>query len=81
VAGTGTIDADGKVGPIGGIQQKIAAAASSGASVFLVPADNCDELAGLQTDIRLVRVASLREAIDALRDLRQGDTAALPRCR
>ena len=43
VAGTGTIDADGKVGSIGGITHKIVAAHDAGASVFLVPADNCDE--------------------------------------
>ena len=38
VAGTGTIDADGKVGPIGGIQQKIVGARDDGAELFLVPA-------------------------------------------
>ena len=43
VAGTGTIDADGKVGPIGGITHKMLAAHEAGATVFLVPADNCDE--------------------------------------
>ena len=43
VAGTGTIDPEGKVGPIGGIQQKIAAARDTGADLFMVPPDNCDE--------------------------------------
>ena len=43
VAGTGTITADGKVGPIGGITHKMVAAQDAGATVFLVPADNCDE--------------------------------------
>ena len=42
IAGTGTITPAGKVGPIGGIQQKIAAARDAGAELFLVPADNCD---------------------------------------
>ena len=37
VAGTGTIDAQGRVGPVGGIAQKVAAASAAGASVMLVP--------------------------------------------
>ena len=41
VAGTGTIDERGRVGPIGGIQQKIVAAADAGAKIFLVPPGNC----------------------------------------
>ena len=42
VAGTGTIDERGRVGPIGGIQQKIVAAADAGAKIFLVPPANCE---------------------------------------
>ncbi|KEZ49973.1 SepM family pheromone-processing serine protease [Metabacillus indicus] len=37
IAGTGTIDDNGKVGPIGGISQKIVAADKSGADIFLAP--------------------------------------------
>ena len=44
VAGTGTIDQSGAVGPIGGIQQKLYGAKSAGAEWFLAPADNCDEV-------------------------------------
>ncbi len=42
VAGTGTHrpETDASA-PIGGIQQKIVAAADAGAELFLVPADNC----------------------------------------
>ncbi len=36
IAGTGTID-DGKIGPIGGIQQKIVAADKAGAEMFFAP--------------------------------------------
>ncbi|QDP96469.1 PDZ domain-containing protein [Microlunatus elymi] len=80
VAGTGTITADGVVGPIGGIQQKIAAASSSGATIFLVPASNCADLAGLHTDLNLIKVASLEDAITAMDDVADGHTTALPRC-
>src|SRR4051794_22055307 len=43
IAGTGTIDDSGQVGPIGGIQQKIIAARAAGATVFMTPAANCAE--------------------------------------
>ncbi|MBU2072821.1 MAG: PDZ domain-containing protein, partial [Actinobacteria bacterium] len=56
VAGTGTIDLDGNVGPIGGIQQKIAGAERDGAELFLVPAANCVDALGVDDgDPRLVR--------------------------
>lgn len=82
VAGTGTIDPNGQVGSIGGIQQKIAGAERAGASVFLVPADNCPDLAGLRTDMSLVKVGTLHETVTALERIDQGgaDAAGLPRC-
>jgi PDZ domain-containing protein len=68
IAGTGTIDPDGAVGPIGGITDKVVAAEHVGASVFLVPADNWAELQGMDTgDMRLVKVGSFDEALEALR--------------
>jgi PDZ domain-containing protein len=80
VAGTGTMSADGTVGAIGGIQEKIGAAASAGATTFLVPAANCQDLAGLNTDLRLIKVSDLQDAITALDHLNAGDKAAIPRC-
>lgn len=79
VAGTGTIDADGAVGPIGGIPYKLVAAREAGATIFLVPADNCAEAASNVPDgLRLVRVTSLDEAIDSLDSLSNGGEA--PSC-
>ena len=46
VAGTGTITPDGAVGPIGGIGQKMVGARSGGATMFLAPAANCDDVVG-----------------------------------
>ena len=68
IAGTGTIDVDGNVGEIGGIQQKIAGAYGDGARTFLVPAANCAEAAGssLADDVELIKVATLDQAVDAL---------------
>ena len=57
IAGSGTIAADGLVGPIGGIQQKLRGARDAGATVFLVPTDNCEDAAGAGVEgLRLVRV-------------------------
>lgn len=80
IAGTGEIDDQGKVSPIGGIQFKMAAARAAGATVFLVPADNCAE-AKSQTPagLRLVRVTSIDDAVTALKALRVGSDA-VPGC-
>jgi Lon-like protease len=73
VAGTGTITQEGAVGPIGGIPFKMAAARAAGATVFMVPADNCTEAASTAPDgLQLVRVATLADAISGLDALRAG---------
>lgn len=81
VAGTGTITPDGKVGPIGGIQQKIAAARDAGALLFLVPADNCDGIGGVDTgDMRLARATTLGAAVDTLAAWTDDHDTDLPTC-
>jgi len=81
VAGTGTIDPDGKVGPIGGIQQKVAAARDAGAELFLVPSANCREALGADNgDMRLVRAATMHDAVDALETWVDHPDADLPSC-
>jgi PDZ domain-containing protein len=78
IAGTGTIDAAGTVGPIGGIQLKMVAARDIDAELFLVPADNCAEaLEAPQPGLVLARVADLDDALDALADHRAGRTPEL----
>ncbi|MDM4720631.1 PDZ domain-containing protein [Micromonospora sp. WMMA1363] len=77
IAGTGTIDDDGRVGPIGGIAQKLVGARDAGATAFLVPADNCAEaVRNPQPDLPLLRVATLDDALHALQALRAGDHPA-----
>lgn len=83
VAGTGTIDAEGAVGAIGGIQQKIVAAADVGAGTFLVPADNCEAARGAgvgDDEIRLARVETMTDAVDALEALAANPEAEVPSC-
>ena len=80
VAGTGTMEvADDKatVGPIGGILLKMIAARDAGATVFLVPADNCTEaLTQIPQGLQLARVGTLDEAMQALTTLSQGGVPA-----
>ena len=81
IAGTGTVDVTGAVGPIGGIRQKLAGAARDGATWFLAPADNCDEVVGHVPDgLRVVEVATLHEAREAMVAIGAGDGDDLPTC-
>jgi Lon-like protease len=80
IAGTGTIDSSGNVGAIGGVQQKMAGARKAGATVFLVPKDNCAEALGaVPHGLRLVKVSTLSGAIDAIKQIRDGGTN-VPSC-
>ncbi len=79
IAGTGTIDADGGVGPVGGVPLKTQAAARDGATVFLVPKAECsDARVDLPDGLRLIPVTDLDSALSALRALDDG--APVPSC-
>jgi Lon-like protease len=81
VAGTGTIDGSGKVGEIGGIQQKIAGARGDGAQLFLVPPANCaDALTSDHGSMRLAKAATLKQAIAEVRAWGKDHNAPLPQC-
>lgn len=81
VAGTGTIDDKGKVGPIGGIEMKTVGARDKGAQYFLTPADNCKAAAkDTPSGLTLVKVNTIEDALGALKDIRTGKTSALPKC-
>jgi PDZ domain-containing protein len=79
IAGTGTLDFTGKIGAIGGIKLKMIGARDHGATVFLVPKDNCaDALQRPPAGLQLVKVDTLHGALDALREIRAGQPA--PTC-
>jgi PDZ domain-containing protein len=79
IAGTGEITANGVVGPIGGIQQKMAGARAAGATVFLTPAANCPDTVGaVPQGMRLIKVATLGDAVRGLKALRSG--GSVPSC-
>jgi Lon-like protease len=73
IAGTGEIEANGTVEPIGGIQQKMAGARAAGATIFLTPAANCPNTVGaVPAGMRLIKVSSLAGAIASLDALKAG---------
>ena len=81
VAGTGTIDGDGRTGPIGGIQQKIAGAEEAGARLFMVPVGNCPDTTDIDSgDMRLVRVDTMHDAVAAIKTWVDDPDATLPTC-
>lgn len=69
IAGTGTIACDGEVGPIGGIEQKIAAAEQHEAEVFLAPAANFDAAEGAADEIEVVSISRFDDAVEYLEGL------------
>ncbi|MFJ9146987.1 S16 family serine protease [Streptomyces sp. NPDC102270] len=80
IAGTGTIDADGTVGAVGGVALKTQAAKRDGATVFLVPEEECsDARAELPKGLRLIPVTSLKGAVSALTVLESGK-GSVPAC-
>lgn len=81
IAGTGTMSVDGLVGPIGGIQQKLYGAERDGATWFLAPDANCNEVVGNVPDgLEVTAVGTLEEALDAVVAIGEGATDALPAC-
>ncbi|WP_314906329.1 PDZ domain-containing protein [Propionibacterium acidifaciens] len=80
VAGTGTIEANGTVGAVPAVAEKMRGAEQDGAQIFLVPAANCSDAAGGATDMELVRVAKLSDAVSSLDALAQGHPETVPRC-
>ena len=80
IAGTGTIDAAGKVGAVGGVALKTQAARRDGATVFLVPRAECsDAKSELPRGLRLIPVSTLKGAVSALTALETGK-GSVPSC-
>jgi PDZ domain-containing protein len=75
IAGTGTVNDSGVVGPIGGIPQKLVGAKEAGAQLFLVPAANCAEaLRNSVPGLPMAKVGTVDEALTALRTYVAGGT-------
>ena len=77
VAGTGTINKKGEVGPIGGIEDKLIGAKRAGATLFLAPIDNCIDISNIPSGLQIVAVSTLAQAVTLLKKPAQ-DLAKLP---
>jgi PDZ domain-containing protein len=81
IAGTGTIEVDGTVGPIGGIEQKIVAADKAGAEIFFAPNEkgiknsnyrNAVKTAkDIKTKMKIVPIDNFDEAVIYLEKLKE----------
>ena len=84
VAGTGSIDAEGRVGPIGGAGLKVLAAERAGADLFLAPAGNYAEAVDFLpegSEMDVVSVATFEDAREALGEQpADGDAGDWPEC-
>lgn len=79
IAGTGTIAPDGKVGAIGGIAQKMAAARGQDAALFLAPAENCSDVLVSRPDgLAVAAVATAEQAVAAVKAFNRGEP--VPTC-
>jgi len=67
IAGTGTIEIDGSVGPVGGVKQKVIAAKRAGATLILVPTANYDEAESFQDDkTTIIAIETFDNALEVI---------------
>jgi len=66
IAATGTISAQGKVGPIGGVEEKITAARKTGTEIIFISRKNCDEVPETVQGVGVIAVSTLEEAYKIL---------------
>jgi PDZ domain-containing protein len=66
IAATGTISAEGKVGPIGGVEEKITAAGKTGTQIIFISRQNCDEVPKKVEGVGVIAVSTLEEAYKVL---------------
>ena len=73
VAGTGTIDASGNVGEIGGVKYKVLGAIDDEMDIFICPVENYEEavktLNSTDDDLIIIKVKTLNDAINQLQKL------------
>ena len=77
VAVTGTIDADGNVGQVGGVAQKTVTARKAGSIAFLVPPEEEKDAKKFAGKMQIIPVKTLADALEALHRL-GGSEVALP---
>lgn len=80
IAGSGTISANGAVGAIGGIAEKIIAAKKSGATILFASKDNCDEIPKQVSGITVIAINNLNEAVTYLQQTNRSNSPGVHGC-
>lgn len=80
VAATGTISPSGKVGPIGGVEEKILGAKRVGATLLFVSKENCNEVPVEVADLQVIAVSSLDEAYKYLLAPKKANSSGVLGC-
>jgi len=80
ISGTGTITPDGKVGAIGGIDEKIRGAKRAGATLFLAPLDNCKNITVQEPGLTVVGVRDVGAAVMYLENATAVDSGIDRKC-
>ncbi|MFM2159522.1 MAG: hypothetical protein RLY39_53 [Actinomycetota bacterium] len=68
IAVTGSINENGRVGSIGGIDQKLIAARDAGATIVVIPKANCRDITFAENSLQVMAVNNLSEAFHGLID-------------
>lgn len=68
IAVTGTMSENGRVGSIGGIDQKLVAARDAGATIAVIPKANCQDITFAGNSLQVIAVNNLSEAFHGLID-------------
>ena len=68
IAATGTVSANGAIGAVGGVEEKIVAAREVKASIIFISKENCSDLPESVTGIKVIAVSTLEQAFTALRE-------------
>jgi Lon-like protease len=66
IAGTGTISKDGRIGPIGGVSEKIIGAKKASAQTLFISSENCRELPATVEGISVIAIDRIDQAIEYL---------------
>ncbi len=82
IAGTGEIEDDGTVDPIGGITQKMYGVRQAGAQYFLAPQGNCNDVVsgGIPKGLQVIKVTKLHDALADVKAIAAGNASSLPAC-
>jgi Lon-like protease len=78
IAVTGTVNENGRVGSVGGMDQKLIAAKKAGATIAIIPKANCGDITFAENDLQLMAVNNLSEAFHGLIDPKIGQTFKCP---